>query len=168
MNPNCQSKGGTNQNDIDKAIEDYFKEIRLSEIPEELISMAIKEALVELKQRKSTLKRNESRKYHAELKHREFIEGNEIEDDAYINEGFNEIENKYSNPDTEIADIEEQIKLLTEAINTAFTKRLSDVYVYLSDKAKIEVIQLVKNKLTLKDKKLKLTFKPTFRKIRKR
>ena len=168
MNPNCESKGGTNQNDIDKAIEDYFKEIRLSEIPKDLISMAIKESLAELKQRKSTLKRNGSRKYHAELKHDEFIKGNEIEDEMYINEGFSEIESTYTNPDTEIASIEEQIKFLTEAVNTAFTKRLSDVYVNISDKAKIEVIQLVKNKLTLKDKKLKLTFKRTFRKIRKR
>lgn len=168
MNPNCESKGGTNQIDVDKAIEDYFKEIRLNEIPKDLISMAIKESLAELKQRKSTIKRNESRKYHAELKHKEFIESNEIEDEIYINEGLDEIQNKYTNPESELVSIDEQINLLTESVNTAFSNRLYDSYIKLSDKAKIEVIQLVKNKLTLKDKKLKMTFKPTFRKIRKR
>lgn len=169
MNQNCpNSKGGTNQNSIDEAIEGYFKEIRLNEIPKELISMAIKESLAELKQRKSTLKRNESRKFHAKLVHKEFVESNDIEDEAYINEAVSEIENKYSNIAEELEGVEAQIKLLTEAINTTFTKRLSEVYVTLSEEAKIEVIQLVKNKLTLNNKKLKMTFKPTFRKIRKR
>lgn len=169
MNQNCSnSKGGTNQNDIDEAIEDYFKEIRLDKIPKDIISMAIKEALAELNKRKSTLKRNESRKFHAELKHKEYIEANDIEDEEYINEIANEIESKYASIDDELESVDSQINLLTEAVNTAFTKRLSDVYVKLSDTAKIEVIQLVKNKLTLNSKKLKMTFKPTFRKIRKR
>lgn len=169
MNQNCSNnKGGTNQNSIDEAIEGYFKEIRLNEIPKDLISMAIKESLAELKQRKSTLKRDGSRKFHAKIKHKEFVEANDIEDEEYINEIANEIESKYASIDDELESVDSQINLLTEAVNTAFTKRLSDVYINLSDTAKIEVIQLVKNKLTLNNKKLKMTFKPTFRKIRKR
>lgn len=169
MNKKCPNgKGGTNQNDIDKAIEDYFREIRLNEIPKDIISTAIKEALAELKQRKSTLKRNESRKFHAELNHKEFIKANEIEDEKYIQEGFEEIKNKYSNIAEELESVENQIKFLTEIINATFTKRLSEVYVTLSDTAKIEVIQLVKNNLTLNNKKLKMTFKRTFQGIRRR
>lgn len=169
MNKKCPNgKGGTNQNDIDKAIEDYFKQIRLDEIPKDLISMAIKEALAELKQRKSTLKRNESRKFHAELNHKEFVEANDIEDKEYIQEGFEEIKNKYSNIAEELESVENQIKFLTETINATFTKSLSEVYVTLSDTAKVEVIQLLKNKLTLNNKKLKMTFKRTFQGIRRR
>lgn len=169
MNQNCpNSKGGTNQNSIDEAIEGYFKEIRLNEIPKDLISMAIKEALAELKQRKSTLKRNESRKFHAELNHKEFVEANDIKDEEYLQEGFEEIENKYSNIAEELESVENQILFLTETINETFTKSLSEVYVKLSDTAKIEIIQLVKNKLTLNNKKLKMTFKRTFQGIRRR
>lgn len=49
------------------------------------------------------------------------------------------------------------------------TKRLGDVFISLNFKSKREVISLIKNKFEVdSDKKVKLTFKSAFRKIRKR
>jgi DNA invertase Pin-like site-specific DNA recombinase len=169
MNSKCpNSKGGTNQNDIDASMEKYLKEIRLDKIPKDIIQKSLKEALSDLKQRESTLKRNKIRKYHAELKNKEYIEENDIADIEYISEEEDIISSKYENLDKEIEIIEKQIQFITELVNSTFKKRLSEVFVTLPDFAKIDVIELIKNKLTLNDKKLKMTFKSAIRNIRKR
>ena len=47
-------------------------------------------------------------------------------------------------------------------------KRLYDVFIKLDIENQRKILELVKNKLELQEKKVKLTFKPAFRKIRKR
>ena len=47
-------------------------------------------------------------------------------------------------------------------------KRLYDVFIQLDIENQRKIIELVKNKLEFQEKKVKLTFKPAFRKIRNR
>ena len=67
-----------------------------------------------------------------------------------------------------IAYTEQQIKTLTSKCQDIMEKRLYDVFIQLDIENKRKIIELVKNKLELQEKKVKLTFKPAFRKIRNR
>ena len=47
-------------------------------------------------------------------------------------------------------------------------KRLYDVFIDLDIESKQKILSLVKNKFDVNNKKVKMTFQPAFRKIRKR
>ena len=65
--------------------------------------------------------------------------------------------------------LENKIATIKSDCENLMTKRLSDIFITLDFDSKREVISLIKNKFEVNsDKKVKLTFKSAFRKIRKR
>lgn len=79
------------------------------------------------------------------------------------------INKKYSNLSSQISVLENKIATIKSDCENLMTKRLIDVFISLDFKSKREVISLIKNKFEVdSDKKVKLTFKSAFRKIRKR
>ena len=153
---------------ITEAVLNYFKEIRLNLIPKEIVNEVLKEELKPLKQKYANLKRDVSRKYHSELRLNDFIQSKNIDDKDFINDSQADIEKAYSNLPKRIAYTEQQIKTLTSKCQDIMEKRLYDVFIQLDIENQRKIIELVKNKLKLQEKKVKLTFKPAFRKIRNR
>lgn len=169
----CRNEEGryicVNEEIINKEILSYLKEIRLNLIPKELINEVLKEILKPLKQELATLRGNVSRKYHRELELQDNIDENEIDDFDLIEEEYALINKKYSNLSLQISVLENKIATIKSDCENLMTKRLSDVFISLDFKSKREVISLIKNKFEVdSDKKVKLTFKSAFRKIRKR
>ena len=74
----------------------------------------------------------------------------------------------YSNLPEKIEQKEHQIQKLTQKCYEVMQKRLYDIYIQLDSKNQRKILELVTNKFELQSKKVKLTFKSTFRKIRKR
>ena len=157
-----------NENVVTESILEYFKEIRLNLIPEDIIKDVLKDGLKPLKQECSTLKRHVSRKYHKKLRLNDFVENAGINDDDFILDELESIEKAYGNLPERINNCEKRIQEITEKYNDIMKKRLYDVYIQLDTKKQRKVLELVKNKLELQDKRVKLTFKSAFRKIRKR
>ena len=157
-----------NENVVTDAILSYFKEIRLNMIPKTIIDEVLEEELMPLKKELSSLKRNKSRKYHKELQLHDFIETNSIEDEDFITEELENIEMLYSNLPEKIEQKEHQIQKLTQKCYEVMQKRLYDIYIQLDSKNQRKILELVTNKFELQSKKVKLTFKSTFKKIRKR
>lgn len=157
-----------NENVVTDAILSYFKEIRLNMIPKTIIDEVLEEELMPLKKELSSLKRNKSRKYHKELQLHDFIETNSIEDEDFITEELENIEMLYSNLTEKIEQKKHQIQKLTQKCYEVMQKRLYDIYIQLDSKNQRKILELVTNKFELQSKKVKLTFKSTFRKIRKR
>lgn len=75
----------------------------------------------------------------------------------------------YGNLSATISEIKNKITNAQLSCKKIITKRLSEVFECLDFQTKREVISLIKNKFEVNsDKKVKLTFKSAFRKIRKR
>ena len=157
-----------NETHVTEAILEYFKEIRLNLIPKEIVKSVLKEELKDLKQEYSTLKRNVSRKYHRKLRLNDFIKQGKIDDTDFILDELEDIENTYENLHERIKNSEEQIKKITSKCEDVMKKRLYDIYIQLNFGNQRKILELVKNKLELQDKRVKLTFKSAFRKIRQR
>lgn len=153
---------------VTEAVLNYFKEIRLNLIPKELVNEALKEEFKPLKQQYSNLKRDVSRKYHSKLRLNRFIKSKNIDDEDFITASETDIENEYNNLPERINDTEQKIKTLTLKCQDIMKKRLYDAFIQLDTKNQRKIIELVKNKFELQGGKVKLTFKPAFRKIRKR
>lgn len=163
-----ENRHSINETVITETVLSYFKEIRLNLIPKELVNEVLKEELQPLKQQYSNLKRDVSRKYHSELHLNDFIQSNNIDDEDFINNSLADIEKAYSNLPERVAHLEQKIKILTSKCQDLMEKRLYDAYIQLDTNNQRKILELVKNKLELQDKKVKLTFKSAFRKIRKR
>jgi len=157
-----------NETHVTEAILEYFKEIRLNLIPKEIVKSVLKEELKDLKQEYSTLKRNVSRKYHRKLRLNDFIKKDKIDDTDFIFDELEDIENTYENLNERIKESEEQIRQITSKCEDIMKKRLYDIYIQLNFENQRKILELVKSKLELQDKKVKLTFKSAFRKIRQR
>ena len=157
-----------NETLVTEAILEYFKEIRLNLIPKEIVKSVLKEELKDLKQEYSTLKRNVSRKYHRKLLLNDFIKKDKIDDTDFIFDELEDIENTYENLNERIKESEEQIRQITSKCEDIMKKRLYDIYIQLNFENQRKILELVKSKLELQDKKVKLTFKSAFRKIRQR
>ena len=157
-----------NETVITESVLNYFKEIRLNLIPKEIVNEVLKEELKPLKQKYANLKRDLSRKYHSELRLNDFIQSKNIDDEDFINASQDDIENTYNNLLERIAYTEQKIKTLTSKCQDLIKKRLYDAYIHLDTENQRKIIELVTNKFELQNKKVKLTFKSTFRKIRKR
>lgn len=95
-------------------------------------------------------------------------EDEEVDDEDFINASQDDIEKAYSNLPERIAYTEQKIKTLTSKCQDLMEKRLYDVFIQLDIENQRKIIELVTNKFELQNKKVKLTFKSTFRKIRKR
>lgn len=157
-----------NETVITEAVLNYFKEIRLNLIPKEIVNEVLKEELKPLKQKYANLKRDVSRKYHSELRLNDFIQSKNIDDKDFINDSQADIEKAYSSLPERIAYTEQKLKTLTSKCQDLMEKRLYDVFIQLGIENQRKIIELVKNRLELQEKKVKLTFKPAFRKIRNR
>lgn len=169
----CRNDDGkyicVNEEVINKEVLAYLKEIRLNLIPNDIIHDVLKELLKPLKQELSTLKRNVSRKYHQELELADIIEENGLDDLELINAEKSLINETYGNLSATISEVENKITNAQLSCKKIITKRLSEVFECLDFQTKREVISLIKNKFEVdSDKKVKLTFKSAFRKIRKR
>ena len=163
-----KNRHSVNETVVTEAILNYFKEIRLNLITKDIVNEVIKEELKPLKLKYSKLKRLVSHDYHKKLQLDKYIRTNKIEDEDFIYESLSDIENAYQNLPEQIAKAEEEIKIQTEKCENILQKRLYDAYIQLEPAKQKDVLELVKNKLELQDKKVKLTFKSAFRKIRKR
>ena len=161
------------ENIVSEAILEYFKEIRLNLIPKDIVKSVLKEQLKDLKQEYATLKRNLSRKYHKELFLNDFIKKDKVNDNDFIFGQLDEIVKAYGNLENHIKAKEKDIKQITSKYEDVMKKRLYDIYIQLDSENQRKILELVKNKLELQcknqeDKKVKMTFKSAFRKIRKR
>ena len=114
------------------------------------------------------LRQDRSRKYHRETRLQKFIDENKIDDSDFIQEQVNEIDEKYCNLDESIKNLEEEILNIETKCYGAMKKRLYDVFIELDFETKQKILALVKNKFDVNNKKVKMTFQPAFRKIRKR
>ena len=158
-----------NEEIINKEILSYLKEIRLNLMPQELVKEVLKEMLKPLKQKLSTLRGKVSHKYHRELELQNTINENEIDDVELIELERASIEETYGDLPSKIKNLEKEIAKKASLCENAMGKRLADIFITLDFETKREVISLIKNKFEVdKDKKVKLTFKSAFRKIRKR
>lgn len=157
-----------NENEITDSVFNYFKEIRLKMIPQELVQAVLKDVLAPHKQMYSILKRAVSHKYQKEQRLYDFVNKNKIKDINYITDASSEIENTYGDLDYRIKKQEKLIETISEKCLELSQKRLYDSYIQLDEKNQRKILELVKNKFELQDKKIKLTFKSSFRKIRKR
>lgn len=158
-----------NEEIINKEILSYLKEIRLNLIPKELVKEVIKDLLKSLKLELATLRRKVSHKYHRELELQNTINENEIDDVELIEFEKALIEETYGDLPSKIKNLEKKIAEKASLCENAMNKRLADIFITLDFETKREVISLIKNKFEVdKDKKVKLTFKSAFRKIRKR
>lgn len=157
-----------NENIVTDSILEYFKEIRLNLIPKDIVKDVLKEELKPLNKVFSTLKRHESRIYHKKLRLNDFIRESRIEDNDFVLDELENIEKVYENLPERIHNSEKRIKEISTRCHEIMKKRLYDAYIQLDTEKQRKVLELVKNKLELQDKKVKLTFKSAFRKIRKR
>ena len=158
-----------NEEIINKEILSYLKAIRLNLIPKELVKEVLKEVLKPLKQELATLRRKVSHKYHRELELQNTINENEIDDVELIELERAFIEETYGDLTSKIKNLEKEIAEKASLCENTMNKRLADIFITLDFETKREVISLIKNKFEVdKDKKVKLTFKSAFRKIRKR
>ena len=158
-----------NEKIINKELLSYLKEIRLNLIPKELVKEVLKELLKPLKQELAILRGKVSHKYHKELELQNTINENEIDDVELIELEKALIEDTYGDLPLKIENLEKKISEKTSLCESTMTKRLADIFITLDFETKRKVISLIKNKFEVdKDKKVKLTFKSAFRKIRKR
>lgn len=153
---------------ITEAVFNYLKEIRLSLIPEKLVNEVLKTELEPLKRHYATLKRNKSRKYHKKLRLYDFIKSADVDDDDFIADELEKIENEYYDLPERINQTSEKIETITQKFHATMQKRLYDIFLQLDMTNKRKILELVKNKFEIQDKKVKLTFKSAFRKIRRR
>lgn len=165
---NNKKRHSINETVVTDTILNYFKEIRLSLIPKDIVNEVIKEELEPLKKQYSTLKRNKSRKFHKKLQLIEQIKTLGFNDEDFIIDELKNIQNLYDDLPERVEQLENKIKTLTQNCQNIMEKRLYDVFIQMNIENQRKTIELVKNKLEVQDKRVKLTFKPTFRKIRQR
>ena len=165
---NNKIRHSVNETVVTDFVLNYLREIRLSLIPKDIVQEVLKEELKPIKQKYSNLKRNVSRKYHKELQLNDFIEENGIDDEDFITANQEDIENKYSNLTDKISKTKQEIQYLESKCNEISQKRLYDSFINLNMENQREILKLITNKFELQGDKVKITFKPTFRKIRKR
>lgn len=159
---------GISEETVTQTVLDYFKEIKLNLIPNSYVKDVLEEILQPYRQSLAILRQDRSRKYHRETRLQKFIDENEIDDSDFIQEQVNEIDEKYCNLDEGIKNLEAQILNIETKCYSAMEKRLYDVFIDLDIESKQKILSLVKNKFDVNNKKVKMTFKPAFRKIRKR
>mgnify|MGYP000977213127 FL=1 len=165
---NNKIRHSVNETIVTDFVLNYLKEIRLNLIPNEIVKEVLKEELKPIKQKYSNLKRNVSRKYHKELQLNDFIEENGIDDEDFITANQEDIDNKYSNLTEKISKTKQEIQYLESKCNEISQKRLYDSFINLNMENQREILKLITNKFELQGDKVKITFKSTFRKIRKR
>lgn len=165
---NDDLRHSVNETVITETILNYFKEIRLNMIPDELIDEVFKNEMKPMTKEYSTLKRNISRKYHSKLRLNRFIKSKNIHDKDFIDECQNDIDNKYNNLPEKITNLENKIQAIKSEYKITMENRLYDIYILLENETQRKILELVKNKLEYQDKFVKMTFKSAFRKIRKR
>lgn len=167
-NPKCSEHIYVSEVVIDEDLRSYLKEIRLGLIPDEIIEEVLKDELYSMKQKLSILKRSVSHKYDAERRAWEDISKKDIVDEQYIKGKFANIQEKYGDLDSKIYVAEKQIEMVTNKTIETCKKRLSEVYEGFDTKTKRKTLELVTNMFKCTNNGLKMTFKPAFRKIRKR
>ena len=133
----------------------------------ELISNEVlKEHLKPISQALNTAKRAVSRQYHEELKLKEYVDMNGIEDTDFIESEYAEIEEKYKDVSSNIQMLEDKIKAQQSKYQEVLNMNLAEVFKKLSLEHKRQILELIKSKFEGDyDKKVKITFKSAFRKL---
>lgn len=167
-NENCPRKYRTTELKIDSEVAEYLKEIRLGLIPDDMVVEVLKDELYAKNQKLSIMKRQRSHKYSAEQKIYARITENDIVDEKYIRGEYAKIQEKYGNLESKIYLEETQIETIKSKVNEILKKRLYDVFIDFDTKTKRKTLELISNSFKFTNKGLKMTYKPAFRKIRKR
>lgn len=167
-NPQCDERYSVNETSIDTDVAAYLSEIQLGLIPDEIVAEVLNDELRLLVQELSTLQRNKSRKYHAEQRLQSKFEKNDITDEKYIQSSYAQIQEKYGDLDAKIYVVEKQIEMVNAKVAELCGMPLSKVYSTFDDKNKRKVLELITNLFKYSENGIKITFKPAFRKLRKR
>ncbi|MCM1009689.1 MAG: recombinase family protein [Fusobacterium sp.] len=154
---NNKKRHSINETVVTDTILNYFKEIRLSLIPKDIVNEVIKEELEPLKKQYSTLKRNKSRKFHKKLQLIDQIKTLSLDDKDFIIDELENIEKLYPDLPKSIVQLENKIKLLTQNCQNIMEKRLYDAFIQMNIQNQRKTIELVKNKLEVQGKRVKLT-----------
>ena len=133
-----------------------------------MVVEVLKDELYAKNQKLSIMKRQRSHKYSAEQKIYARITENDIVDEKYIRGEYAKIQEKYGNLESKIYLEETQIETIKSKVNEILKKRLYDVFIDFDTKTKRKTLELISNSFKFTNKGLKMTYKPAFRKIRKR
>ncbi len=140
--------------------------IKLNNIPKSISNEVLKEHLKPISQALNTAKRAVSRQYHEELKLKEYVDMNGIEDTDFIESEYAEIEEKYKDVSSNIQMLEDKIKAQQSKYQEVLNMNLAEVFKKLSLEHKRQILELIKSKFEGDyDKKVKITFKSAFRKL---
>ena len=143
--------------------------IKLNLIPDNLIKKVFKEKMNAHIQEIKNLKRSFSRRYHSELELKNFVNQNKIDDSDFIKEESKNIEEKYPDVRDTIDILQQRLLNYETKYKNALENDLATIYNTLDFNNKRKLLELVKNKFEISsDKKIKITFKPAFRKLVKR
>ena len=155
-----------NEEIITENVLNRLKLIKLNKIPKNIANEVFKEHLKPMSQALSTAKRALSRQYHEELKLKEYVDINGIEDTDFIESEYAEIKEKYKDVSSNIQMLEDRISLQKSNYQEVLNKNLAEVFRNLGFEQKRQVLELVKSKFDGNfDKKVKITFKSAFRKL---
>ena len=140
--------------------------IKLNNIPKSVSNEVLKEHLKPISQALNTAKRAVSRQYHEELKLKEYVDTNGIEDTDFIESEYAEIKEKYKNVSSNIQMLEDKISAQQSKYQEVLNMNLAEVFKRLSIEHKRQILELIKSKFEGDcDKKIKITFKSAFRKL---
>ena len=140
--------------------------IKLNNIPKSVSDEVLKEHLKPISQALNTAKRAVSRQYHEELKLKEYVDTNGIEDTDFIESEYAEIKEKYKDVSSNIQMLEDKIKAQQSNYQEVLNMNLAEVFKKLNLEHKRQVLELIKSKFEGDcDKKIKTTFKSAFRKL---
>jgi len=157
---------GINEENITNYLLNRLKLINLERIPKDLTDEIFKEKLQPVNQQLKNLKRAIPRKNNEELKLKTYIDTNEINDTDFIETEYAEIQEKYKNIPERITETENKIISIKSKYQKVLKSNLADVFKTLDFENKCKILKLIVNKFEVgSDKKVKVTFKPAFRKL---
>ena len=156
-----------NEEIVTKNVLNRLELIKLNNIPKDIIANEVlKEHLKPISQALNTAKRAVSRQYHEELKLKEYVDTNGIEDTDFIESEYAEIEKKYKDVSSNIQMLEDKITAQQSKYQEVLNMNLAEVFKILTLAHRRQILELIKSKFEGDcDKKIKITFKSAFRKL---
>lgn len=155
-----------NEVKITEYLLERLKLIRIERIPKDLIDEVFKEKLHPLNQQLKALKRKVPNKKNEELILEKYIEDNGTDDTDIIEDLYSEIEEKYRDLPDKIKITEDKIAFMKSKYQDILQMNLAEIFNLLDLSNKRKILELIINKFEIdSNKKIKVTFKSTFRKL---
>ena len=158
-----------NESIITDSLMDRLQQIKLNLIPSDLVKKVFREKMDTLIQEINILKRSFSRKYHSELELEDFVKENKIDDIDFIQNQELAIDEKYPDVKDTIDILQKRLINYETKYKNVLENDLATVFNTLDFDSKRKLLELIKSKFEISsDKKVKITFKPAFRRLIKR